>query len=266
MNIVFWSPYSGTAVSSSALAMALVTAIEKHIDCSIMQLHYSDNGLFNYFMPETDSKQISMFENTGIDALLRSTRTGVAPSDVVRNCSFAYLDNLFNAFSGTKMQTEKVYQMGFLASADKAFAALNDTFRLNFIDTPAGVNSYSDKALLLADLIVVCLPQTIWKVTDFFKMFSLPPKKVVYMLSDFDKCRTLTPQKLTTMSQTVNNFGKNVISIPHNPEFANSIDNHVAIQFFLRNSKADKFDSNYEFINSCKKSCNKLLKLCGYGA
>lgn len=260
MNIVFWSPYSGTAVSSASLVLSALAVIDKHMSCALMQLHFGGNGLFKYFIPESDVDQIAVFENTGIDALLRATHGGVASKDTVADSAFGYLDNHLNVFTATKIQAEKVYQSGFADAIGNAFCSLNNTFQLNFIDTPAGVNIYSDKALLLADLIVVCLPQTAWRVEEFIKKYNFPKEKVLYLLTDYDECQTMNAKKLTRMLHQSVFKNSNYAVMPHCAEYANSADSRTVLQFLLRNVKCQMYDTNFPFVSECRKTVDKILK------
>lgn len=264
MNVVFWSWFPGAAcVSSSALALALSTAIDHKVTCSLMQLHFQNNGLFNYIIPPADSKEISYFENTGVDSLIRTTRGNAVTNEDIVNCSFSFAEQRLNVFTATSMKDEIVYRNGFIDASENLFNALNGAFKVNYIDAPAGINDYSKVALQLADIIVICIPQTTWSINYFFKHFQFPGKKLFFLFGNYDKKASVSVHNVSMAHRKVMK-NSNTGYVLHSTEYANEMNHSRSISFYLRNTKCKTSDSNFAFMDGTRKTSAKLLKMCGF--
>lgn len=259
MLVAFWSPFSGAgATSACVLATALATAVDKRITCSLMQVGYKDNCLFKYFMPTADERtRLSIFENTGVDALLRHSIDKVAKVEDVQDCSFSFVEKRLNVFTPSTIGTEGLYCDDLQKSVKNMFKALCGAYRLNYVDVPAGVNFYSSLALPLADLIVVCLPQNKWQIREYTEQFSFVSKKVVTVLGDYDAKCSVGPMNLALENKAIA-FGKTGV-IPHNTEFMESLNASSAISFYLKNCKCTRVDGNFNFIVQTRKVVEKIL-------
>ena len=89
MIVAFWSPFAGSSTSSTLLATAIVTAASCRTRCSVMSLGYDTEGIFPYFMPN-ESSELHLFENTGIDALFRTSKIKLLQSRKLRTVLFLF--------------------------------------------------------------------------------------------------------------------------------------------------------------------------------
>lgn len=263
MLVAFWSPFQGLgAVSSDVLATVLATTISHKRSCSLMQLAYEDNGLFEYFMPTQDSNVgISIFENTGIDALLRNTRGKTASPDEVIDSSFSFVEKKLNVFTPTRMSTEAIYVDGLLESFNNVAHSINDVFPLNFVDVPAGMSVYAKMIIPIADVVVVCLPQTKWAIEAYLKKYKIEGPKVLHVISEYDEKQSLNLFNLSFKYR--HEFNGGLIGIPHCSDYANACSLGKAVGFYLENANCTKQDVNYSFILSTKRIASEILKLCG---
>lgn len=264
MIIAFWSPFSGLgSVSSNLLAVTLSTVVDYKKSCSLTQLAYADNGLFEYFMPKQDgSVGISIFENTGIDALLRNTRGKTATEEEVINSSFSFIERRLNVFTPTRMITEALYVENLMGSLENMMHSLNDVFMLNYVDVPAGDSVYAKMVLPLADVIVVCLPQMDWAMKRYFEQYQIVGPKIVYVFGSYDSRQSLNSFNATLKYQKELG-GLYVEGVPYCPGYANACNLGKAIGFYLSNCKCEKQDANHPFIAGVRKTTGSVLKACG---
>lgn len=263
MNIVFWSPFAGVSkVSCDLMAVALSTAIHHKVVCSVMQMQFNNNGLMNCMFQESDSKAVTYFENTGIDALVRAVNSGGVNKEVVEDCSFSFVERRLNVFTKTAAIDKHTYKSDLLQSMEDMFDALNDTFKINYIDVPAGVNECSEKALKLADVVIVCLPQSEWMIKDYLNRFSFGDKKVFHLFGDYDSKQYVNTTNVVW--KNYKQFSKKYVGVvPHCYGYANDCNRGRAIAYFAQNEKAKKSDPNYEFISEVNETTKKILKICG---
>lgn len=263
MNVVFWSYLPGvSSVSSSMLAMSLSTTIKHKIKCSVMQLQYSHNYLQEYLIDSRDNTEDSYFQNMGIDYLMRAAHSNTANEENVNDFSLSFIDQYFNYFPRTSAVDERVYKNDLTESSEEMFKVLNDGFKLNFIDVPAGVNHYSKIAMANADVIVVCLPQSKPIIDAYFNEIDLARDKTFYLFTEYDPKQKLLlsnicKQHKATISE------KNCGVVPYNTRYGDALSTHHAISFYYQNLKCKMSDPNYSFISKVNASAGKLIKLCG---
>lgn len=262
MNVAFWSCMPGvSSTSASMLAIALSAAVDRKIQCSVMQLHFADNGLFKYIMDFAKSDS-PLMENTGIDALARASRQSIISQEDVIDCTFSFIEKRLNVFTATGIKNERIYQSGIMDVMETMFSGMNDTFKLNLIDVPAGDNLYAKAALALADVVVVCLPQMQWIVDMCLERYSFDDKKVFYVFGRYD-----AKHSVTIMAESLGKHIKPSLigAVPYNTDYANAMNSSKVIGFYLGNTNCKSHDPNYGFISRTKETTNKLLKLCGLG-
>lgn len=265
MNVVFWSCVPGMAsVSSSLLATALSTAVSQHFRCSITQLQLKNNGLLPAVIIPSDSSGAAHFENVGIDALIRVARGGICHPEDVEGTAFSFIGKKLNVITESRQRKEGVYQNDLLPQLPQIFNLLNVAFRLNFIDVPAGVNVYSRQALELADIIVVCLPQTKWVVDYFFENYQFNKNKMFFLFGNYDSAQSVNVKNVMRHHPRIMT-GKACSFIPHSTDYANAMNNSKTISFFMQNAKCNSNDSNYGFIKGCEDTAGKIIKMCGMG-
>lgn len=261
MNVVFWSPVPGLAkVSSSMLSIALCAAAEYRVKCSISQLHFGTNGLIQpILVGGADDNQY--FENTGIGALIRAAKGGAVSPETVENCSVSFLEKKFNVFTASNYSDERIYRGDLLQAVEPMFDAMKETFKVNFIDVPAGINAYSKAAIKHADFVAVCLPQTQWVIDKFLTDFEMPKNKTFYVFGDCDPVACVNTKNFAWRNhKTV--LSKYCLSVPHCTDFANAINRGKAISFMMQNLKCKPSDANYTYIKDVKVTTRNILKAC----
>lgn len=261
MNVVFWSPFAGSAgVSSTMVAIALSTAMHHRTTCSIMQLQFKDNGLLNTIFQTVDRTEITYFENTGVDSLVRVANSGSITKDDVLNSSFSFIEKRLNVFSKTASVDEHMYMSDLLKAMEGMFEALNDTFKVNYIDVPAGNNECARQAIELADAVVVCLPQSTWQLDSFFEQYKL--SKAFYVLGNYDEKQYLSYTNVLWKYRANMSASKSGV-IPHCSGFADECNRSRVISYYAHNDECKSKDPNFQFISEVNKTTEKLLKVCG---
>lgn len=260
MNVVFWSSVPGmSAVSSSMLGTALATAIVHKVKCSVTQLQLTGNNLFPAIITPDDNESIQMFENVGIDALIRMACGGeVIQGNEISDVGFSFAGGKFNVFAESKQKNEEVYKSDLLPVLPHLLELLDNAFKINFIDVPAGLNAYSKEALQNADIIVVCLPAVKSVIQQFFDDYQFPKERLFIMLGNHDAGSNVNAG--TVYANFRNRVHRNnIIEIVHCTEYANAMNNGKVLAFFAQNINSAKQDSCNAFIRSCSESAMKLL-------
>lgn len=261
MNVVFWSPVPGLAkVSSSMLSIALCTATEYRVMCSISQLHFGKNGLIQPILVSGSDTDL-YFENTGIGALIRAAKGGTVSPEMVENCSVSFLEKKLNVFTASNYSDERIYRGDLLQAIEPMFEAMKETFKINFIDVPAGINAYSKAAIKHADFVAVCLPQTQWVIDKFWSDFEMPKDKTFYVFGDCDPAEFINAKNFAWRNRKLVN-SKYCLNVPHCTDFANAINRGKAISFVMQNLHCKLSDSNYVYMKDVKASTKSILKAC----
>lgn len=262
MIVAFWSPFAGvSAASSGMLATVLATAIANHKKCSVMNIGYDTQSSFPYFMPRSNGGDLQIYENTGVDALLRESKSKVMSAAEVEDYAFSFAEKRINVFTPTNIVSEVLYIENVLDAIENVFKALRSAYQISFVDVESGVNEYSKAVLPLVDLVVVCLPQSSHRIEMYFEKYKVPNKNAIYLLSDYDAHQKVN-QFYLQFKYSKHLRKSTVIVLPHNSEYANSLNSATAISYYLRNIQCTAKDSNYQFIKSSKANSSMILKRC----
>lgn len=260
MIVAFWSPFAGSTTSSTLLATAIATAAVCKTRCSVMSVGYATESFFPYFMP-LESSELHLFENTGIDALFRTSKNKVASVQEVEDCSFSFLENKLNVFTPSNVATEVLYYDSLNSALANAFDGMRNAYPISFVDVASGINKYSKEVLNLADFVVICLPQTQYKIDKFFNEYDFKGSNVMYVMGNYDDRQKTKAFKVMFKYTTGKKCGQ-VLTLPNNPEFADSLNSREAVRYFLRNVECDLKDPNFKFIQSSCQIAKSILKRC----
>lgn len=246
-------------VTSSMCAIASYCAITKNIDCGLLQAHFNNDPLINQFFSNVDSEVAAYLSNSGVDSLMRNVKSGSLAEESIRGCTFSFSNGKLNLFAGTNSRNKTVFENDMLPILPACVKAMDATFDISFIDAPSGAGPLAVEAIRSADLVVVCLPQN-YNILDYlFKNYELPKGKVFYLFGDYDSRQVCNIKNVVRRYRgkiSLNSVG----CIPHSTEYADALNTGKLISFFYKNSKCQKSDSNYEFIESVSSTAERLIK------
>lgn len=265
MKIVFWSCFPGHArVTSNLVACALSAAVDHSYTVGLLQTQYRNNNMQGCFIDDSALNSINneYYQDSGIDSLMRNVTAGATTREQIVSCSYSFLKQKLNLYVGTSSNDSNVYFRSLAKVLQRLLIDVNEAYDLTFIDTLAGANQISRDAIAEADTVVVCLPQIKWVLDYFFSTYKIEANNIFYVFGDYDPKKKLnikTLQKLYKKKFTKNNCG----FILHNPEYADAIDAHKAINFYLAHRNARKKDANIEFMQSVRNCTTRMLKHAG---
>lgn len=261
MNIVFWSVLPGiSGVSSSLLATAGFAAGMMNKNVAIMQTQFNDN----YLLPSllNDDLNDQAFSSLGVDAVIRLAKSKMLTADRMSGTSFGFLDGRLNIYPATSTKDKSLYEQSLVENRGAIFETLNKTHDYTFIDLPAGINNLSKTMLVIADVVVLCIPQNTMIIKDFLKRFPrLNPNKIFYLVGNYDVDSSLSLTNL--MLKNRKTFSKsNLGCIPHCAAFMDAMSNRHSLSFLMQNISATKGDQNLSFVQYTKDATNKLIAIC----
>jgi MinD-like ATPase involved in chromosome partitioning or flagellar assembly len=263
MQIAFWSTVHGqTATTSSALAIATMTAINNNYKTLIAHTHIQNSTLEKCFLShrELNKDGIFDFSDNGIDALCRLAKHGRLTPDIISNYTVSLLQNSrLDLLAGTIKEDKELFEKE-ESTLRKIFACSNSYYDLIFVDVHSGLNSnFSNLILDSSDLIVVCLNQNRFVIEDYIREIQnkevFKDKKILINLGMYDN----------DSKNRVNNIlrkykFKNIITVPYNTQFKDECNNSTVLDFLIRNIRTKKDTPNYTFIKELQKSVETLLK------
>lgn len=246
-------------VTSSMCAIASYSAIDRGIDCGLLQASFNNDPLINQFFSNVDSEVAAYLSNNGVDSLMRNVKSGAVTEESIRGCTFSFVNGKLNVFAGTNSGSKSVFENDMLPLLSACMKSMDSTFGMSFVDAPAGVNPLASEAIRNADLIVVCLPQN-YNVLDYlFQNYKMPKGKVFYLFGDYDSGQVCNVRNFVRKYRdkvTASSVG----CIPHSTEYADALNTGKLISFYYRNAKCQKNDSNYEFFSSVSDTVEKLTR------
>lgn len=264
MHIVFWSCIPGhAAVTSSMLSIACSCAAYQRYNTAILQTQYNKNNLQYPFFKFADKENVEMYNSIGMDALIRSAKGGTV-SGGVDTCAASFMDAKMSVFTQSINADHAAYHQSLNEALPLVVKCLDSTFDLSFIDTAAGNVDTSMKALALADVIVVCLPQEDWIINYFFTKYKLNSTKVFYLFGNYDSKSNKTIKTVMHDKRFKGHLNsKNTAYIAHDIDFANALNSSDLVSFFVRGIQDKKKSGNDEYFKSTHAATKKLLTFAG---
>lgn len=258
MKLVVWSNQAGhSKVTSSVAAMAALDAITSERKSCVLSTVHNSSYLQVPFMGVAKENLREYYQNTGIDVLLRTIKSGTAQAKDIMDSSTQMINGRLNVFTGTTVSNPTFYESTIMGAMSPLCKALDTTFDIAWIDTTSGVNRVSANMLKEADIIIVGLPQSEMIVEDFFANYSFDFNKVMFIFGDYDKDRKFSCANACKKYKKYMNKD-NTAYILHNAGFGDACDSGKLLPFMQINNKAKKSDENYEFMMSVRKALKVL--------
>lgn len=262
MKISFISNYHGQgAITSNILAISNVFAKEYNQKVILTQTHFDKNNLQRSLLGESfDRNEIVNFDNTGIDALIRYSKSGPITEQIVNNCSVTLTRDHFSYIAGTNKKNKEVYLKDMIERYPNILNSLNCMCDYVFIDTNSGDNELTQMVLKEADIVIANLSQNIAVIKDYFvdDKYANYLDKTLFLIGNYN-CNSKF--SIRNLRSCIKEFDKNnLAAIPYNVEFLDSQCEGKVLEFFEQNLSCTKLDNNYYFINSVKNAARLIKK------
>lgn len=261
-KIVFWSPLEGAAASTHTIvAASTLMGVVHKAKCLLMQANAKSRKIESAFTPYDQLIQSGVFNSaeTGIGALLKIVISNKLSASTIKNYAKPVLKERLDILYGNT-STEKGQYEHVLENLPLISRRADEIYDLVFIDAPKGT---SDKRLLDilsdADVVVCVLNQDIIKFTEFFdavnKVSEIKNKSKIFVIGDYEEKSKYNVRNLRRR------FGikEEILVIPHNLYFAESLNDGEVIDFFYKNMNADSSDYNGNFITNVNELVERII-------
>lgn len=265
MKIVFWSDRPGHGlVTSNMLALAGIAATQYNYKCSMLQLsHLWSNGMQTAFI-DTSLVSDDYFQNTGMDALLRTVKTGATEKQQIINCGISFLNRNLDLYLPTKEEIPENYYKELLEQEEALMSALDSSYDLAFFDAGSGSSPHAIKAMEEADVIVICLPENTFAVQEFLKNCHIEANNLYFLFGSYNKDSVMNVKNLCKKFKKSGLLTKNTGIIPYDIGFSDAISTSTLSRFFLSNKETTSKDAAHNFIKQTKTTFADIMKYVGY--
>lgn len=258
MKYTFWSPVHGRpGTTANLLSIALYIALKEEKESMITQTNFSMNHLELPLIGENFHNE-DIFQDTGIDSLSRSIKAAPLDKETINNASYTLLPKL-NLLPGTTKNNRDFFESDIDKVIINIIASVEKFYELVFVDTNSGQNSISQKALRTSDLIIVNLSQNKKVIDDFFNDYNFDPKKVFYIIGNYDRRSKNNLRNIRHQYRKHINSNNSAV-IPYNTEFMDALSDGNLIDFMKKNINANKDSKNGYFMENVSLAAEKILK------
>lgn len=257
MQIAFCSDYPQVGTTCNTVAMATIVALEYNMRSLITNNHFNKNTLELSFIDKSYlNSDLTELSDTGIDALSRFVRSNKITKDNIANYTTTLLRKRLELLIGTTNTNKELYYKSLNDVIDMVLIAANQNYDLVFVDLALENRELAEKVLDYSDLIVINLNQNIHILENYFENHKGALDKSMFVLGRYDYVSRFNEKNIQRKYKLKDNIG----IIPYNIEFADACCEGKAIDFFLKNIKADRDDNNYYFIQEVRRTAELMLK------
>lgn len=264
MHIAFWTMTPKvTGVTSNIVAIATYASLNYNLKTLLVGNQYSTIKIDEYFLETDDLSETMTYEfDTGIDALIRYSKYNKLSEEVFKNYTTILLKNRLDLLESSHNLDGAEFLKDINYVYNNIFS--NGKKIYDLIITDASVdNTFSEKQLEDADIIVVNLSQNIRYIELFFEssFYRKYKGKLFYLLGKYDDASKYNYKNLSRKYKfgekssivTIFTKEKNIGVIPYNTDYFDALLSKKPIEFFL------KSDCNY-FIKGVDQVINLLFK------
>lgn len=260
LKIAFWSNVHGqAAVTSNMLALAIHLSMRSSKKSILLKSHFQGNIMEEPLIGTITNTVKEYFEEVGIDALIRNTKTDQLCHDVIKNCSVSLMRKKLDLIPGTTKVNEELYNQDMIGNIKELLEELETYYDLIWMDIEQGNSLLSQTMLELSDIIIVNLSPNHHVIQDYISNYKLPPKKIIHLFGMYDKDSFCS---LKNIARRYDRFKRsNLCCIPYNVEYRDAWSNESIISFFYKNEHSQKGDSNFYFMKEIENSNHLILKM-----
>ncbi|MED4599658.1 hypothetical protein P9314_02930 [Paenibacillus validus] len=266
-TVVFWSPISGQAgTTSNLIAAAALLGLEyssRLLLLGHLQSEYA--AIERGFYPRRSwTSKADVTSDVGIDALLRLLQNRKLEPKLLRNYTLPLLAERLDILPGSNKP-----DVSFVSSArdwlDSLLELTRRAYDLVLVDGGSGdVSEWTRGLLRQADLLVVCLPQNILKLEQAFPLVEaqlLSNRKLLLVFGQVD------PRSSLTIKNVMRQFYRREPAYPivHNTGWLDAAQQGDAIHFLFRNRKVPRDHENSLFVQQVRALAQAITQRAGLG-
>lgn len=264
-TVVFWSPISGQAGTTSNLIAASALLGLEYSSRLLLLGHLKSEyaAIERSFYPKRSwiSKAIAP-SDAGIDALLRLLQNRKLEPSLLRDYTLPLLAERLDILPGSNKPDTP-----FISSAKEWLAPLLEltrrTYDLVLLDAGSGSQSAWTQALLRqADLLVISLPQNLLKLEQVFPLMEaqfLSNRKLMLVFGQFDARSALTVKNMMRQFQR----HEPAYPIVHNAGWLDAAQQGDAVRFIFRNRQAPRDHENALFMQQVRALAQAIIQQAG---
>lgn len=190
MLIVFWSPVSGQAGTSTIFCSCayFMSRMMGNVEMLMLRTKYKISGLMEIL--DSREKRFSTEEKwqrtaltSGIDHLFAAHAAGMPMGQVVKHRVVSLQEGLV-VLEGTAGAHQEVYERELMESITDILEAVREQYQIVLLEAESGESSWNQSIMDAADYVVICLPQNL-TVTDRFFQLPQPEKKLCYVFGKY---------------------------------------------------------------------------------
>ena len=245
--IAFWSPFQGqTGQTLSMAAVGSCLGINYSISTLLMHTHFLRSNLENAFLPPNKDVKSQMFNERGIDAVVKLARTKQLSEKNLTDYTTALIPGRLEILTGTnKSFSESSTRL--LDSLSYIITCAKQSFNLIVCDLNSGLNSEITEIMLKnADFVVVCLNQNLELLKDFFDRQSIHPEiqnhKYSVLLGNYHSESIYTASYIKKLFK----YKNEVFITPRNSDLMDAHNGHDLLKYFFTNKDVSGRNANHE--------------------
>jgi MinD-like ATPase involved in chromosome partitioning or flagellar assembly len=259
MQVSFWSNYHQVGTTYNMIAVSIMIALEYKMRVLLAHNHFDKSTLEHAFIEKKYIRhELTDLSDTGIDALSRAVKFNKLEKDDISNYTTTALKNRLDLLVGTRNTNRDIYINNIKGSINMILQSAGGFYDLVFVDTAPGMNEISMKILEKSDIVVINLNQNIHVIEDYLSNCLGINENLFFILGKYDS------DSKFNLKAIKKRFGiSDIYTIPYDIGFADACSESRAVDFFIRNAEADKFDVHYPFISGVKETAEAIINRIG---
>lgn len=259
MVLGFWSNVKGqTGNTANMLAISTVLAVEG-IKCCLLETSFANNNLQFNICGDQAVKSDTMFDDTGVDNLLRLIKSSQTDEESLEACTISLLNKKLNYIPCTSKTNKELFSKEFSENIKPTLAELSRIYDVVLVDIEAGLGEeyegtyISPLVMELCDYIIVSSSQNLNVINTLFKTYQLPWDKVIFLIGMYDQTSVIK-EKYLIKKYTPYITKNNLYVIPYDTGFRDALFSAEVIKYISKNRGAKKAkDATKYFIDSVYK-------------
>lgn len=261
-TVVFWSPVSGQAgTTSNLIAAAALLGLE--YSSRLLLLGHSQSeyaSIERSFYPRRNwMSKADASSDAGIDSLLRLLQNRKLEPNMLRDYTLPLLADRLDILPGSNKP-----DASFVSSAQYWIAPLLEltkrAYDVVLLDGGSGnVSEWTQALLCQADLLVVSLPQNVLKLEQAFPILEaqlLPNQKLMLVFGQYD------PRSALTVKNVKRQFHRREPAYPivHNTGWLDATQQGEAVRFLFRNRQVPRDHENFLFMQQVRTVTQAIIQ------
>ncbi|HEY8500035.1 MAG TPA: hypothetical protein VIL89_05405 [Clostridia bacterium] len=262
MQVSFWGNYHQVGTTYNMTAVSIMIALEYRLRILLTHNHFDKSALEHAFIEKKYIRhELTDLSDTGLDALSRAVKFNKLEKDDISNYTTTVLKNRLDLLIGTRNTNRDIYINNIKDSINMILQSAGGFYDLVFVDTAPGMNEISKKILEKSDIVVINLNQSVHVIEDYLSNYSGICENLFFILGKYDS------DSKFNLKAIKKRFGiSNIFIIPYDIGFADACSESRAVDFFIRNAEADKYDIHYPFISGVRETAEAILEHAGIDA